>query len=331
MATENDTEQFKEAQLRLLESEIAKNKAQEKKLNSEADKIFEISNKTSLNNESIVKAIIGGIVAAALLAAWIIAYLQPIISRKNELAEIDSKVWAKQNELQKLINNQQSEKNRQDSIVIDSINQANTNLFTNLQLLKDALKYQEDLISNLNIELNNTTKQNNKLAQELNNKLKVIKLSQLKLDAFAANIDGQFILNWLLQNGSSNNPYSLIKKLINERIPYLYVGGDPVGVGHDYHGWAGIKHAIKTYSVTLPKDAKVIKAYPFVSAYATGMDLTTSTWSTSTGIDLGWLTMSPPTISENKEGKQVVSITIDNWRDEQNVVGFLLVIYQKKQ
>lgn len=40
----------------------------------------------------LVEGVVGGIIAAALLAAWLIVYLKPIISAKSDLAEITSKI-----------------------------------------------------------------------------------------------------------------------------------------------------------------------------------------------------------------------------------------------
>ncbi len=58
--------------------------------------------------------VIGGIVAAGLLAAWIRIQVEPMITAKHELAAIGIEVAKKQNELQSLINQIASEKLNKD-------------------------------------------------------------------------------------------------------------------------------------------------------------------------------------------------------------------------
>jgi hypothetical protein len=52
----------------------------------------------------VLEAVTGGIVVAGLLAAWTIAYMQPILSRKQEIASLDAIIQAKINERDHLQN-----------------------------------------------------------------------------------------------------------------------------------------------------------------------------------------------------------------------------------
>jgi hypothetical protein len=56
-----------------------------------------------------VQAGVGGVVASALLAAWLITYMQPIINRKQEIASLDAAIQAKTNERDRLENQNRTE------------------------------------------------------------------------------------------------------------------------------------------------------------------------------------------------------------------------------
>src|SRR4029077_17814783 len=51
-----------------------------------------------------VQAIVGAVVAAALLATWIMGYMQPILTRRQEIAALDVQIQTKENERQRLEN-----------------------------------------------------------------------------------------------------------------------------------------------------------------------------------------------------------------------------------
>lgn len=137
---------------RKIESEIARNEAERKKLNLDANKWF-IS----------LKYLIAGIVAAALITAWGIGYLKPILKKNNELSDIENRILAAENIEQKnRIEEHQKELEEREKLYqedlksLDSINSA----------IKIQQKESAKLVSNLQDRLNKVSREYNRLAQK---------------------------------------------------------------------------------------------------------------------------------------------------------------------
>jgi hypothetical protein len=87
-----------------VKSEIAKNEAEKIKFQSETKKIEQSLKTNIFSLDTLLKIIIGGIVTAALISAWIIGYFQPILEKNQELAKIEAKILSQKNEEQRLLN-----------------------------------------------------------------------------------------------------------------------------------------------------------------------------------------------------------------------------------
>jgi chromosome segregation ATPase len=92
---------------RRVESEIAKNNAECGKFTAEADKLRQ----RWYSGRSLFQAIIGGIVASALLATWIIGYLQPILTKNEEVVKLELKRLELANTIQSHLNELQRQEN----------------------------------------------------------------------------------------------------------------------------------------------------------------------------------------------------------------------------
>jgi hypothetical protein len=94
-------------EIRKIESEIAKNRAEEKKSTAETQEVEKrLSQWWWYSKESLVKWVVGGIVAAGLLAVWIIGYFQPILQKDQEIAKLENKRLTEENLLQRQENEQ---------------------------------------------------------------------------------------------------------------------------------------------------------------------------------------------------------------------------------
>jgi len=87
-----------EAEMRRIESETAKNEAERRKFIAEAEEVEKRVRQKWYFNELFVKWVLGGVVAAALVAAWCITYLNPILNKKQELAKIENAIVTQKNE-----------------------------------------------------------------------------------------------------------------------------------------------------------------------------------------------------------------------------------------
>jgi hypothetical protein len=94
-------------EIRRIESEIAKNRAEEKKLTAETQEVERRLSQKWYSGVSLAKWVAGGIVLAGLLAAWIIGYFQPILQKEQEVTKLENKRLAEENLLQKQENDKQ--------------------------------------------------------------------------------------------------------------------------------------------------------------------------------------------------------------------------------
>jgi hypothetical protein len=81
---------FEDIEARRFEAEIKKNTAESKKLSIEAREIEKRLTQRWFSLKVMIQSAIGGIVGAALLAAWLISYFSPVLSAKHELATLDN-------------------------------------------------------------------------------------------------------------------------------------------------------------------------------------------------------------------------------------------------
>lgn len=86
-----------DAEKRRLESEIAKNEAERRKLIAEAQEVEKRVRQKSWLSEPVVK-VVGVVGAAFLFVFWLITYLNPILNKKQELAKIENAIVTQKNE-----------------------------------------------------------------------------------------------------------------------------------------------------------------------------------------------------------------------------------------
>ena len=97
--------------LRRLESEIAKNKAERQKFEIEAEEIRKRLIQKWYEGRIFVQTGIGAIVAAALIAAWFVGFFEPILSHKQNIERLKNNMLSLENERQKRQNKAQQEDN----------------------------------------------------------------------------------------------------------------------------------------------------------------------------------------------------------------------------
>lgn len=90
------------AKIALSESERLCNEAEKQKLERETELLEKQLSQKWYSGRFIVQAVVGGAVAAGLLAVWAIGYIQPIVKKENELASIENKVAKMQIELERI-------------------------------------------------------------------------------------------------------------------------------------------------------------------------------------------------------------------------------------
>jgi len=94
----------KELEQKRIKSEIERNEAERQKFLSETKEINKRVNAKVWSQKNIVQAAIAGIVLAGLLAAWIVGYFKPILSKNQELATLDNKILTAENKRQRQFN-----------------------------------------------------------------------------------------------------------------------------------------------------------------------------------------------------------------------------------
>lgn len=107
-----------------LQSEIVRNRAERRKLLLEAVETRQRLRIRWYQRRHIVQTTIAGVVAAGLLAIWIVEYFAPILSKETELQSINNEILKRKNER---LSDQLSEKTRRlESSVIDATNASQT-------------------------------------------------------------------------------------------------------------------------------------------------------------------------------------------------------------
>jgi chromosome segregation ATPase len=77
---------------RRLESEIAKNEAEKKKLDLEAKEVEKRLGQRWCSTPVLAKWLVGGIVTAILITAWITAQFSPILRREHNIEKLDNRI-----------------------------------------------------------------------------------------------------------------------------------------------------------------------------------------------------------------------------------------------
>jgi len=84
---------------KLRKAEIAKIEAETEKLKAEMNEVNARLKIKWFEERFFVQAIVAGIVAAGLLTAWSVEYLEPILSKNNRIAEMEVEIKRHENEL----------------------------------------------------------------------------------------------------------------------------------------------------------------------------------------------------------------------------------------
>jgi hypothetical protein len=100
-----------EVNLRRLESEIAKNKADQQKSEIEAEEIRKRLNQKWYASRIFVQTGIGAIVSAALITAWFVGFFEPMLSHKQRIASLKNDMLSLENKREKQLNKAQQEDN----------------------------------------------------------------------------------------------------------------------------------------------------------------------------------------------------------------------------
>ena len=82
-----------------LQSEIQRTDAERQKLLLEAEEVAKRTARAWYSGRFVVEATVAGVVASALIAAWVINYLQPILAAKQELTALEQQIEASTNKL----------------------------------------------------------------------------------------------------------------------------------------------------------------------------------------------------------------------------------------
>ncbi len=189
-----------EYQIKKLESESERNDAERRKILKEMEVIDKRLHERIYTSKNILQAVVGGIVAAALISAWGIGYLKPILERNKELATIENKILSNKIERQKQLNVIEREKiateNSQYKKQLENIIAKNRELQSqqsDLKSLSENLKAKLDGIStqyttlSQKFQLSEAEKENyNQLSTEASDKSKRLDFELEKLQTAAA-------------------------------------------------------------------------------------------------------------------------------------------------
>jgi hypothetical protein len=91
---ENENDNLKELEVEKLKCEISKIKTEEEEIRKRISEGV-------WNRKTIIQTVVGGIVAAALISAWLVGYFQPIIGKKQELLELQNGINEAKNQREK--------------------------------------------------------------------------------------------------------------------------------------------------------------------------------------------------------------------------------------
>ena len=96
------------------------------KLNLENDETAKRLGQKWYLSRVLIQVVVAGVIAGGLMVSWGIGYLQPILSKKQELADLTNKIQTVKNEMR--------------IIVLDSIRQEITKQLTSLAVVNDSLQ-----------------------------------------------------------------------------------------------------------------------------------------------------------------------------------------------
>ena len=133
-------------------------KALIEKIKAETAEIQTNRNDSWVKRRVLIEVIIGSLITSGLLAAWVISYLSPILSAKNELALLSAEVVKKEAEYQQTVNN---ERTNELNVSIGSLTEKlNKTLFLNKKL-QERQKKTEERLQKEKLEYSNIMKQFN--------------------------------------------------------------------------------------------------------------------------------------------------------------------------
>jgi hypothetical protein len=99
--------------LRRLESDITKNKAEQQKFEIEAEEISTRLNQKWYEGRIFIQTGIGAIVAAAIITAWFVGFIEPILNYKQDIERLKNNMLSLENDKQMQQNKAQREDNEQ--------------------------------------------------------------------------------------------------------------------------------------------------------------------------------------------------------------------------
>lgn len=126
----------------------------------------------------VSQSVVAGIVAAGLLAAWMITYMQPIISRKQEIASLDALIQQKVNESEKIANEARTR------VLSSQIETARTE-FAKLAQLNRSLRGQQAAAAEQAMKAQRQVAAQEKQLRELSQQTSIAQAERLRLISLA--------------------------------------------------------------------------------------------------------------------------------------------------
>ncbi|NOQ28372.1 MAG: hypothetical protein GQ564_23665 [Bacteroidales bacterium] len=208
------SDETKATEERKLQSEIARNEAEQIKFISEAKEIDKRVASGIYRISPILKTIIAGIVAAILFTAWAIGFLKPLLEKEQLLLSIDNKILGKENEKNKQLLLQGREN-------LDILLKDYNNLLSEIEKENDALNLQISeaaiMTTGLKERLDLISKEYKKLSEEnqasVSDKTRFIELAN-KASSESKDLDKELTNIDLNKKNIANRTESISKKLI---------------------------------------------------------------------------------------------------------------------
>lgn len=132
----SENRSLSDAEIRKLESETAKNEAERKKLTLEAEEADNRLRQKWYSKRIIVQALVGGVIASALVAAWMISYLQPLLSADLERLQLENTIEKHRNELR-------SQDNERRTKALEKENESNRNELESIAAQNEVLQAEQ--------------------------------------------------------------------------------------------------------------------------------------------------------------------------------------------
>lgn len=134
--------------------------AERRKLELQVRELEKRLNAKWYSGRFFIEVLSGAVVASALLATWIISYMQPLLSKKQEIAALEVQIQSKEIQRQKLENDEHARVLQDENKLVKAqlVALGNSNLSLkrqqddaerNAQLLKEQLSSQEKVLRNL--------------------------------------------------------------------------------------------------------------------------------------------------------------------------------------